>query len=150
MTNKPDKPDYGDTIEAQTICAMIADGTTVAACCREFGIGVSTIYDRIKANPKFCEMMEEARKRGYDAIAEECLVIADDGSQDRIDGKTNKELVQRSRLRVDTRLKLLAKWHPRKYGEKLQVESTNTNVEIPMSDDPIEAQKAYEKLMKGG
>jgi len=50
---------------------------------------------------------------------------------------------------AEGRLKLLAKWHPRKYGEKLHVESTNTNAEIPMSDDPIEAARAYEKMMKG-
>ena len=31
----------------------------------------------------------------------------------------NGDHVQRSRLRIDTRLKLLAKWNPRKYGDKL-------------------------------
>jgi hypothetical protein len=64
---------------------------------------------------------------GFDAIAEEALEIADDGSNDwmerrRKDGSTeevvNSEHVQRSKLRIETRLKLLAKWSPKRYGDK--------------------------------
>ncbi|MNU09652.1 hypothetical protein D3C72_2563420 [compost metagenome] len=31
------------------------------------------------------------------------------------------------RLQVETRLKLLAKWHPKKYGEKVTAEHTGPN-----------------------
>jgi len=30
--------------------------------------------------------------------------------------------IQRSKLRVETRLKLLAKWNPRKWGDRQQIE----------------------------
>lgn len=169
MTNKPD---YGDTLEAQLICDMVAGGDTLIDALRALGLAYSTIYQRLHANPKFREMLEQARVDGYEVIANSCLAdinacleIADDGTNDFIektlpDGRVvetlDREHVQRSKLRVDARmraadgrLKLLAKWHPHKYGEKLQVESTNRNVEIPVSDDPIEAQRAYERLMKG-
>ena len=52
-----------------------------------------------------------ARERGHDAIALEALRIADDKEGEH----------QRDRLRVDTRLKLLAKWDPKRYGDKVQV-----------------------------
>jgi len=97
--------------------------------------------------------MEEARAAGYDALADECVAIADETAFDTIETdsgtKANKEWIQRSKLRVETRLKLLAKWHPKKYGEKLEIEQKTATVAIPTSDDPIEAQRAYERLMKG-
>lgn len=65
-----------------------------------------------------------AREIGFDAIAEECLDIADDKSQDVVvdkDGneKFNAEFAQRSKLRVWTRLQLLAKWSPDRYGDRV-------------------------------
>ncbi len=50
-----------------------------------------------------------ARERGHDAIALEALRIADDKEGEH----------QRDRLRVDTRLKLLAKWDPKRYGDRI-------------------------------
>jgi hypothetical protein len=66
-----------------------------------------------------------AREVGYDAIAEECLNIADDASNDWMERTGEKgagwmlngEHVQRSKLRIETRLKLLAKWS-NKYSDK--------------------------------
>ena len=55
-----------------------------------------------------------AREAGYEKLAYECVEIADNPHQEERD-------VQRDRLRVDTRLKLLAKWWPTKYGDKLEV-----------------------------
>lgn len=63
-------------------------------------------------------------------MAEECLEIADDAKNDwelrqNKDGSKyeaqNPEVVNRSRLRIETRLKLLAKWNPKKYGEKMDL-----------------------------
>lgn len=153
MADKPEKPDYGDTLEAQMIADYVTEGMTLIDACRTMDIPRNTIYQRIADNPKFAAMMETAREKGYDAIANECLAIADETARDTEMGKfgpkPNKEWMARSRLRVETRLKLLAKWHPKKYGEKLQVESVNKNVEIPITDDPAAAQRAYEDLMKG-
>lgn len=76
----------------------------------------------------------KAREEGADAIAEECLEIADDARNDWMErqGKDgqgegfqlNAEHVQRSKLRIHTRLQLLAKWFPQKYGDKVSMEHT--------------------------
>lgn len=118
----------------EKICERIADGEPLKVICREEGMPKwRTVYDWIKADPEFSERMEVARQLGYDAIAEETLEIADDGrndwmqkvEEDEAPGwKLNGEHVQRSKLRIDTRLKLLAKWHPKKYGEKVTAEHT--------------------------
>ena len=148
------KPDYGDTLEGQMIADYVSTGMTLIDACKTLGVSDRTVYDRIKANPKFCDMMERAREVGFDRMANECLEIADDDSEDivqtRFGPKLNKEFVARSKLKIETRLKLLSKWHPKKYGEKLQIESKTATVSIPASDDPVAAQRAYEDLLKGG
>ena len=66
-----------------------------------------------------------AREAGFDAIAEECLEIADETAFDTVINdngyRANTEWISRSKLRVETRLKLLAKWDPKRYGEKVDV-----------------------------
>lgn len=81
-----------------------------------------------------------ARDDGFDAIAADCLVIADDGSLDFIpktteDGEVSfgvdRDHISRSKLRVETRLKLLAKWDPKRYGERLELEHNGSINQMP-------------------
>ena len=72
-----------------------------------------------------------ARDSGYDYIAQDCLNIADANGQDvryseKGDEIVNSDVIQRAKLRVETRLKLLAKWDPKRYGDKLDVAATVT------------------------
>ena len=78
-----------------------------------------------------------AREKGEEAMAAECLEIADNASQDMIETeygqRLNTEHVQRSKLRIETRLKLLAKWNPKKWGEKVDLNHGG------QPDNPIQA-----------
>lgn len=156
MTDQP-APDYADTIEAQMIADYVSSGMTMTAACATLGVVPRTIYNRINASERFAQMMEQARMDGYDAIADQVVQIADDTDNDYEEGVDrfgnpklfpNKEHIQRSKLRAEVRMKLLAKWHPKKYGEKLEIEQKTATVAIPVGDDPIAAQRAYEDLMK--
>ncbi|MCY1560482.1 hypothetical protein D9M68_976190 [compost metagenome] len=88
------------------------------------------MYDWIKADPAFSAAMEAARLLGYDAIAEEALEIADTHQVgERIEKEKGKvvkvvqeDMLGHRKLQIETRLKLLAKWHPKKYGEKVTAE----------------------------
>ncbi len=117
------------------IVELMCDGKTLSAICRdEPGMPHrQRVYEWIDADADFAKAMERAREQGADAIAEEILEIADDGSNDWMkrhgkDGDeswvVNGEHVQRSRLRVESRLKLRAKWHPGRYGDKITAEHT--------------------------
>ncbi len=95
-----------------------------------------TVYRWLAVHLEFAERYALAREIGEDALAQECLKIADDGSNDWMEHfndtgsagwKLNGEHVQRSKLRIDTRLKLLAKWNPKKYGEKVQLNGSGPN-----------------------
>lgn len=69
-----------------------------------------------------------AREAGFDRIAADCLEIADQTGKDTIYGdngaRADTEWISRSKLRIETRLKLLAKWDPKRYGDKITQEHT--------------------------
>ena len=137
-----------NTLYADMICDAVSNGQTVAQVCRDLDIARHQIYAWIETDKDFASRMEAARAAGYDALADEALEIADDSSQDTLEnGKINREWVARSKLRFEARLKLLSKWHPKRYGEKLEIESTNANVNYEMSDDPNEAARRYGELV---
>jgi len=114
----------------------IANGEPMAAICRsEHMPEYRTVNDWMKADESFSAGVARAREAGFDVIAAGCLEIADDARNDfmeRADGSDgrpqfNSEHVQRSKLRIETRLKLLACWDPRRYGQKVQTELTGAN-----------------------
>lgn len=145
-------------LHAELIVDRIAKGDTLAQICRDLDIPRVVIYDWIKDDAEFAKRMDDAREAGFDAIAEEALRIADDGTNDFYEKESmsglktlgvDKDHIQRSKLRVETRLKLLAKWHPKRYGEKLEIESRNLSANRAISDDPVEAARQYREIMEG-
>jgi len=123
---------YSEALVAE-ICARLSNGEPLAVICREEGMpDTSTIFDWQKARTDVSQAIARAREAGEERILADCLEIADDGRNDYMqklaDGgderavQLNSEHVQRSKLRVDTRLKLLAKWNPKKWGELLKQE----------------------------
>lgn len=86
-----------------------------------------TVYTWLAREPEFSEKYIKAREIQAGNLLDEIPEIADDSSLDEVftdEGKRmlNSEFVQRSRLRVEARLKYAAKICPRKYGDKLDLE----------------------------
>lgn len=133
---------YADTLQAQTLLEMVGGGETLASACAATGAAVSTIYYRIDRDEKFREAMERARKAGAQALASSTLRVAK-GEEGFSTGDVKRDTLICKQINH-----LLSKWHPNEYGEKLQVEQKTATVAIPVSDDPIAAQREYEKLMK--
>lgn len=101
----------------------IADGTPLREICRREGMpNWRTVYDWLEADEEMAARFARAREIGFDAIAEDILSNVDNV-------KAISEHIQRSKLQVETRLKLLAKWNPKKYGDKQQVEVGNKDGE---------------------
>jgi len=116
----------------EEICERISDGEPLRSICRSEGMPKwRTVYQWMDADEEFLNNMEAARAIGADAIAEEALRIADtplegietEESENGLKIKKSDMLGHR-KLQVETRLKLLAKWHPKKYGVKLTAEHT--------------------------
>lgn len=127
----------GDTytkVIADEIINRLIDGEPLAVICRDDHMpNPSTVYDWIdrEEHAEFSQRFARARNDGGDRIATDCLGIADDATNDWMekigaDGqsegwKLNGEHVQRSKLRIETRMKLLAKWYPGRYGEQINL-----------------------------
>ncbi len=112
------------------IVERLSKGEPLRQICRDEHMpSWDAVYDWEKKYPDLRQRIACARERGEDAIAQECLEIADKATndwmeangQDDVGYKLNGEHIQRSKLRIETRLKLLAKWNPRKWGEKVDL-----------------------------
>jgi len=133
------------TALSERICAQIADGKPLKVICREIGIPWRTVYDWFRAHPDFEKRMATARLIGEEAIAAECLEIADtplegvetteeattvlnqaegEGQPPTLPAVVTKtkrgDMLGHRKLQIETRLKLLAKWNPKKWGDKLE------------------------------
>jgi hypothetical protein len=85
-----------------------------------------TVYDWIDTHPEFSARFAHARDIGADAIAMEALEIADtplEGKRTKVTPAGTEEwtedMLGHRKLQIETRLKLLAKWNPKKYGDKV-------------------------------
>jgi len=64
---------------------------------------------------QFALRFKEARKRGFDAIADDCRNIANSQPTDQLELNWKK-------LQIDTALRLLGKWDPGRYGDRVGVD----------------------------
>jgi hypothetical protein len=107
------------------ICARLSKGEPLTVICRDDHMPCDdTVRNWANGNEAIARDIARARETGFDQIALDALAIADDAALDTKKGPNdtdlcNSEWISRSRLRVETRLKLLAKWDPKRYGDKL-------------------------------
>jgi hypothetical protein len=144
---KTGRPSTYDPAVATKICEQLSEGISLREICRQDGMPPwQTVYSWMERDASLVEAIARAREIGYDALAEECLKIADDGTNDYVEGERgpqlNSEHIQRSKLRIETRLKLLAKWNPKKYGERVQVAG---DADSPLK---VEAEVQADKLLQ--
>lgn len=127
------------------IVSRLSQGEPLAKICRDDHMPhPSTVRDWMAAREDISLAIGRAREDGFDAIALEALEIADFGERDTMeaeDGReiTNHDVIQRSKLRVETRLKLLSKWDPKRYGDR-QVLAGDPDAPLTgMTKDQIDA-----------
>lgn len=89
--------------------------------------------DRAKRYARACEMRAEV-------IANEIIDISDNAG-----GVVDNAIVQRDRLRVDSRKWILAKLHPKKYGEKIDMTSDNKPINPSVQIEIINSSSQVKK-----
>lgn len=133
---------YSDELVA-AILERMADGESLRSICADEAMPArSTIFSWIATNETFAKAYAAAREVQADALFDELLDIADDGTNDWMERKNadgqnigwmeNGEALRRSVLRVDTRKWVASKILPKKYGERVTnvVEGGETPVQI--------------------
>lgn len=117
-----------------TICRRLSAGETLRSICRADGMPHwNTVYDWMEADTAFSGRIARARELGHDAIAEECMAIAEshEAGETVVEKKVGRkksteirkgDMVEHRKLKIWTRLQLLAKWNPKKYGERVALD----------------------------
>lgn len=142
MANLGGRPTTYTQELADNICEQLALGYSLRTVCKADGMpAIASIFNWFRSQPGFLEQYEKAKQESTDAMAEDLLDIADNGTNDwmesedrfgNIGWKLNGENIQRSRLRADTRKWLMAKMKPKKYGDKLDVTSDGKALPQPI------------------
>lgn len=122
--------------QMEAIIVWISEGNPLREYCRKKGAPAwRTVYDWLEKDKDFAARFACARDMGADAIAEQALEIANtplEGVTRKMgkDGleETFEDMLGHRKLQVETRLKLLAKWNPKKYGDKLEVDAKVENL----------------------
>jgi len=95
------------------------------------------LVDQREAYKEFHQAYARAREGLGDHMFEEAAEIADDGKADyKLTGRNgdviavDNEVVQRSRLRVDVRLKMAAHLNPARYGENKRMNDSDPDTTV--------------------
>lgn len=147
---------YDPNVYLPEIHSWIESGKTLRDYCRQKGKpSYGTVYDWLEADAKTADKLEtsrfaRARDLGEEQILAECMAIADkpqigeivtvkpvmvegiqasddEGKPAYMVERKTADMIEHRKLRIDTRLKLLAKWNPKKYSDKSQHELTGAD-----------------------
>jgi hypothetical protein len=105
------------------LVSWLAQGKTLREFCRQEGMPHNTVlYAWEQQDADFSKRIAQARVIGHNVIAEESLAIMDTEPLAVYDEAGNKRYdpgsIAWNKGRAEHRLKLLAKWNPRLYGDK--------------------------------
>jgi hypothetical protein len=145
---QPAKLDDPKTRERFLAAILARQG--IKEACRSVGLGATQtfLYLSKPENHEFKLAADEARRAVGDVLFDECIQIADNTKVDTVTIKDDKgrprvypnhAAVARSRLQIDTRLRIAGKLRPKEYGEQPMVAVTNQSLNV-VCDEETRAQ----------
>ena len=121
--------------DANEICERLSKGEPLRAICKDDHLpALRTVYLWKEMFPEFAAQFVRAREVGGDAIADEVIAILDERPERCDSGgnggtRVDPGYVQWQKNRAEYRVRLLAKWFPKKYGDRIEIEG-NVNISI--------------------
>ncbi len=143
------KPMPYDEAIALEVCERIAQGEGLEGICEDPRLPCETTVRKWMAKESsFAVAYARAREQQMEKWADDVIRIADDASGDYVDriGKDGKvervvdpETVQRSKLRIDTRMRLMGKFAAKRFGDKIDVNVSGAVEVSALSDEELVA-----------
>ncbi len=130
MTAKTDKQQ-----KISKVLTQMREGKSLRQASQMAGVARQTFLDWVDKDQELAGHYAHARAAMIDKIADDIMTIADEDLTPTGEGKVDSAMVQKQRLRVDTRKWLLSKLAPKKYGDKLELTGDET---APLSIQKIE------------
>ena len=129
---------------AAEICDRLSNGEPLRQICRsdpKFPVW-QKIYEWMVRDPALAGAIARAREVGQDAIAEEVYALVE-RDPERImsegGGRVDAGYVQWIRVQADIKLKLLAKWNPKRYGDRVALTGAADGVPIKVDHGIFDA-----------
>lgn len=118
--------------KADAICELLASGVSMTAICnRDDMPAYATVMKWQRENDEFLKASARAKEDGTHVLADQCLQIADsqEGDMIEVDGelRVNHDHINRAKLRIDTRMRLIGHWNSRKYGPKQEIDHRSSD-----------------------
>lgn len=126
---------------ADSICEELSAGVSLRTVCSVDGMpSAKSVFRWLRIYPEFRQQYTIAKEESTDALAEEIIDISDDGTNDYMTitkgnhsyNVEDREVTNRSRLRVDTRKWIMSKMKPKKYGDKLDMTTNGKDLPTPL------------------
>lgn len=117
------RPSAYTVLIGNQICNRLSDGESLRKICLADDMpNKGMVFRWLENNKQFRDQYARAREIQADSLFDECLDIADESIDDTyIDAQGNpridNEVIQRSKLRIDTRKWIAGKLRPKVYGE---------------------------------
>lgn len=144
--------------DAETIYQCLAEGKSLLSICEAMGLAYSTARQWEQDHPEHAAKSTRAREIGCHFLAEQCLQIADtplvgeertvkpDGSVETREG----DMIAHRKLQIETRMRLIGKWAPKIYGEKLAVGGAADLPPVKTeSAVTMTAEESYKRMLGG-
>lgn len=114
------------------VLELIAIGEPSGKACRSVKAATSDFWRAVAADDTVRERYLRARDSGLERWADEIVDLADEsrlgkkreqgmGANGPIDKTVTADMVERTRLQIESRKWLLAKLRPKKYGDAMQI-----------------------------
>ena len=129
-------PVYANRDELQgEVVEWLSEGKVLTEYCRQEGKPkYRVIYDWMAEDPRFAAEVAQARDTGFEVLADETVIIANTPlmGQEITDSETGRtikkaDMLGHRKLQIETRLKILACWNPKKYGTKQIISGDQEN-----------------------
>lgn len=139
-SNQGRRKQYSPELVERLLNAL-ACGRTLVSVCEELGISPDTVYSWTNRYPDFRKDFARARDFGDEVLEDSVLEIADAEhiSEEQIVEKTGNKItikkrrfdnVNRSRLRVEARLKIVARRKGGLQNRRIEIEDDGTNLDL--------------------
>ena len=148
-SKKATAPTFDREKVSNEILTRMIGGESLRKICREDEMpNIVTFLEWVAKDPALGNQYAYAMQQRAEAMFEEMLDIADDGSNDTYvdengNKKTDWDVVGRSRLRVDTRKWALARMSPKKYGDR-QILAGDANAPLNLGTIVVPAKNELE------
>jgi terminase small subunit-like protein len=123
--NKMGRPTKYSEALVDTICEQIAMGRSLVNICAELDLSYSQVMVWLQKYPDFTDKYARAKEAQADWYADEIISVIDGAKSDRNE-------IERAKVKIEALKWVASKLKPKKYGDKLDLTSNGDRIEQPI------------------